>query len=407
LGLFKRKTQEAPAPAEPKRASYVPVTLSPGHGYINLTYAGKYVTPEQALRDAAVSACVRVLKTSAFMLPVDEVITQGTRRRPVQPSPIVASPSARVSRRAWIGQVVHSLVSDGNVYLDLVVPDPTAMRVVNAETVNPSKVRWSERDGVEVCFVNNKERALWPLGNLLHMPASAFLRPGCTIADSPVELARQSIGISLAAEEFGARFFGDGAHPSAIVFSDEDLDDGQAEKVKGSVLNAQRGTREVAVFGSGLRYQQIQIDPKDSQFIDLMRFEVEQACRFFGVPPAMVYAAMSGEAITYQNVSEADMQYLKYSLTPWLVDVEDMWSSLIARPRVVKFNADALLRMDPRRRHELYALRLNSKTISVNEIHDLEDEERVADPEFDKPGVPGGAVITPAVNPATPAQGNK
>ena len=122
-----------------------------------------------------------------------------------------------------------------------------------------------------------------------------------------------------------------------------------------------------------------------------MRFEVEQACRFFGVPPSMAYAAVSGQSVTYANVSQADLQYLKHSLGIWLLDIEDAWSSLLPVDQTVKFNVEGLLRMDAEGRWKIHDLRLSNKTTSVNRVLALEDEPPIDDPEFDKPGIPGSA----------------
>lgn len=343
------------------------------------TASGVPVGQDNAVRAAAVAACVRILKTTVAMLPVDEVTVSGRVRRPVDtPSPVVARPSARVSRRAWVAQVMHSLLTNGNYYA-LVVATDRVGRPVQVESVAPKDVTWISRGNVEVPYVAGEERDIWPLGDLIHIPASAFLCPGRVVADSPVDLARESIGTALAAERFGSQFFGDGAHPSSIVYSDQELDEPAAGKIKQAFLRATSGGREPAVLGSGLKYEQIQINPQDSQFLDLLRFEVEQACRFWGVPPQMVYAAVSGQSVTYANVNQADLQFLKYSVAHWIADIEDAWSSWIDDPRTVKFNINALLRMDTPTRFKSHETALRSGWLSVNEVRRLEDLEDIPD----------------------------
>ena len=106
----------------------------------------------------------------------------------------------------------------------------------------------------------------------------------------------------------------------------------------------------------------------------------------------MVYAATSGQNVTYANVSQADLHYLKHSLEGLLVRIENAMSRLLARPQRVRFNRNAFLRSDPETRHDIYDQRLKNTTMSVNDVHALEDEEPVDDPEFDAPGIPGGAL---------------
>jgi hypothetical protein len=144
------------------------------------------------------------------------------------------------------------------------------------------------------------------------------------------------------------------------------------------------------VLSQGLSYNQVQVSPDDSQFLELQRFVVEQVCRFLGVPPSMVYLAISGQNVTYANISQADTQYLKHSLQPLMRDIEAAWSSLIDGPMHVRFNPSTLLRMDDMARHQLHALRLANKTITVNAVKALEDEAPFDD-EYDAPGVPDGS----------------
>ena len=365
------------------------------------TSSGQVVTIESAARSAAVSACQRVLTTSVSSLPVDVVRKVGSRRQIVSPTPqVVRSPSGRVRRRVWVAQVMRALVGPGNAYGQVVAIDSGGM-ATQVEILAPRDVAWRKgADGVDKPFVNGAEHDLWPLGDIVHIPASAFIQPGSIVADSPVELAKNAIGVGLAAEDFGARFFGDGYHPTAVAKSDRDLTPEQAADIK-AAINRMRHNREPGVFGSGLAIEFPEINPEDSQFIDLMRFEVEQACRFWGVPPSMAYAAVSGQNVTYANVSEGDLQFLKHSLRSWLHDVEDAWSDLLRAPQQVKFNVNALLEVDAPKRHQLYERRLRARTITVNEIRALEDEEPFDDPTFDEPGTPGG-IAAPA--PSGPAQ---
>lgn len=352
------------------------------------TRAGQVVTPETAARSAAVTACQRVLTTTVASLPVDVVRMSGNRRLPVTPTPpIVRSPSATVKRRAWVAQVMKSMTSAGNAY-GLVTAHDGRGFPLSIETVHYRFVSWLATDSGLKPHLDGKEHDLWPLGDLVHIPASPFIQPGSPVADSPVELAKQSIGTGLAAEDFGARFFGDGYHPTVLAKSSQTITPEQAQAVKDR-LNAMRHNREVGVFGSGWEFDFPEIKGDDSQFIDLMRFEVEQACRFFGVPPSMAYAAVSGQSVTYTNVSQADLQYLKHSVGIWMLDLEDAWASWLPSADVVKFNVDALLRMDAPERWKIHDLRLKNKTTSVNRVLALEDEEPVNDPEFDKFGVPG------------------
>lgn len=362
-------------------------------GWGRRTQSGEVLDTRTALRSAAVTACRRVIVSSILAMPPHTFQTAGGRMTPATTERrVVTRPSDRHSQRGWLAQMANSLVLDGNAY-GLVTEYTTAGHPLQVQPLAATSVDWQiDDDGHDVARVGGRLERIYPVGGLVLQQATPFLLPGELLAQSPVELALESIGAGLAAERFGAQYFGDGAHPSSIVTSDQRLTKGQAEGIKASIVNSWRG-REPAVIGAGLKWEQVDIDPSNSQFIDLLRYEVEQACRFFGVPPSMVYAAVSGQAITYQNIASSDLQFLKHSLRSWVDDIEEMWSSLLPGPQVVQLKPEGLLRMSAAERHELYALRLQNRTLTVNEVRDLEDEPPFDDPIYDQPGAPATAGV--------------
>ena len=341
------------------------------------TYAGVVVDNQTALRSAAVAACRRVIVSSLLAMPAHSYSTgaDGRKVRHGVNAQIVASPFNGMTQRLWLAQMVNGLVLDGNC-LGLVVEYTADGYPAQVRPVANAEVTWQKDDqGRDVGRINGKVERIYPVGNLVIGQASPWMLPGHLLAQSPVDLAMESIGAGLAAEKFGAQFFGDGAHPSSIITSsDPALTRDQAQDIKDSVVASWQG-RQPAVLGSGLDFTPIEINPQDSQFIDLMRFELEQACRFFGVPPSMVYAAVSGQAVTYANVGQSDIQFMKHSLRSWIGDVEDMWSSLLpADGDGVELKPEGLLRMDAEGRHALYSQRLADETMTVAEVRVLEDE---------------------------------
>ena len=357
------------------------------------TSAGELVDVQTALRTSAVAACRRVIVATILSMPPQVYKPSGTRMVLADSAPlIVRKPSARFSQRAWIAQLANSLVLDGNMLA--LVTEYAQGRPVQLEPLSKDQVNWlAPQGGIERAMVNGKVEQLFPMGNLVVGQATPFLRAGNLLADSPVELAMEGIGVALAAERFGAEFFGDGAHPSSVVTSDMKLTRTQAEGIKRAIVNSWKG-REPAVLGAGLKWNPVEVNPSDSQFIELLRFEIEQACRFFGVPPSMAYAAVSGQAVTYTNIAQSDIQFLKHSMQSWVDDIEDCWSSFLPGMQCVKLNPNNMLRMSPKERHELHNMRLASGTTTVNEVRINEDEEPFPGEEFNLP--PGGLTSAPA-----------
>ena len=329
----------------------------------------------RALRNAASFACIDVLADSIARTPFDAIRHVGPARQPIDPAPsILANPSGIVLPDVWRTQFILSLVTDGNAFGQIVSTDADG-RPTQAETIDPAVVGMRQVDnGVPKVSVSGKKlEALWPFGDIWHIPGRMVL-PGSPFGVSPVTQARKTIGTSLSVEDFSARFFDDGAHPTAIVYSDTTLDDEAAKGIKAALLRATRGNREPAVMGSGLKVEPYQIAPGETQFLELLRFCVEQTCRFWRVPPSMVYAAMSGQNVTYANVTQADLHYLKHSLEGYYVRLEHAFGAVLPRGVSASANRNAVLRSDVTARYEAYAIAVRGGWRSVNEVRALEDE---------------------------------
>lgn len=358
-----------------------------------LSYSPVAVSTGTALTHAASSACIDTLATSVSALPLDVIRAQGERRVPVEPAPpLIRRPSALVEPDVWVYQLMGSLLTDGNAFGEITAYGATGFPV-SIELLDPETVTVREvTDGVPTVRIAGNQRKLYPFGDIWHVPGR-FVRAGTPFADSPVMRARATIGAAIAARDFGSQFFGDGGHPGALITADTDLTAEQAKAIKAAFLSAVRGSREPAVLGSGLSYTPIQVDPNDSQFIELMRFCTEEACRFWRVPPSMVYAATSGQNVTYANVSQADLSYLKHSLEGHLVRIERALTALLPRPQFARFNRNAFLRSDPESRSVVVDRRLRNSTMTINEARALEDEQPFPGDEFNEPGIPGGVTV--------------
>lgn len=359
------------------------------HGVDWYAYVSSNVGAVEALTHDAVWACIDTLASSISSTPLDAVRESGSSRLPVSPQPqIVVSPSALVEADAWRYQLAHSMLYDGNAFGQIVAVDamarPTHIELLDPDIVTERKVV----NGVKQAKVNGTVMQCYPHGDLWHVPGK-MLRAGSPFALSPVVYANKAIQAGLQAQEFGLRFFTDGGHPASLLYVADEIDDAQAKQIKASFKAATSGSREPAVFGAGIKYEKVSVDPKDSQFIELQQLVNEKVCRFFRVPPTMVYAAISGQAVTYANVSQDDLSYLKHSVDPYFVRIETAMSALLSRPVVTKFNRKAFLRTDAEARHAVYDKRLRNRTTTINEVRALEDEPPFDDPIYDLPGIPG------------------
>ena len=379
MGLFRRRSTEAVAEPEPQGESVEQFAERSGltidalaaiarNSSASYSWSGTSVTMDSALKSAAAWACVTRLKSTATNLPVDVIRSTGGRRTVVEKAShpdLIRSPSAIVKRRAWIGQVVHSLTTAGNAYGDVISID-TMGRPTGIETIDTSRVRFTGGQ----FLVDGKPRVRWPEGDLWHVAASHLMVPGSPVALSPVEYGRDAIGTGMAAEKYGASFFRSGGMPVGVLSTAQNITPEQAKTAKDAVLKATEN-RGVLALGAGWKLDPYNVNPKDTQFLELLEFTVLDACRRWLVPPSMIFASMSGQNITYSNLTSDDLAYLKHGVATWLVDLEDSWAEMLPGNLGAKFNVDAILRMDVKSRTEVHKIRLETKTRSVNEVRRL------------------------------------
>ena len=336
------------------------------------------VDSDSALRHTAVWGCIRLIAGTTSTLPVAQIATERGRRVEVTPpSRLLSAPSAVVSPIKWRDMLVTSLLLRGNAYGIITEVDGAGFPV-GIELIHPDRVSGRMENGRKVISWDGTDHDLWPLGDGWHLPA--FTVPGNPFGLSVIEYARTTIAGGLAAEAFGTQFFTDGATPSAVLTSDQVVTKDQAAELKARFMSSINGKREPAVLGQGMSYQPISVRPDESQFLDTQRFSNEAIARIFGVPPEMIGAATSGQAITYANVEQRISWFLMFTLTPWLARIEEAMSTLLPSGQSVKFRTGGLLRADIATRYSVYesAARIGRMTggqmpLTVDEMRALED----------------------------------
>jgi HK97 family phage portal protein len=191
---------------------------------------------------------------------------------------------------------------------------------------------------------------------------------------SPIKYGAQTIGLGLAAQKFGSKWFADGKIPAATLESDQQIDEATAKVLKGRISAALDGNREPLVLGAGLKFTPIQISAEESQFLETIKANADDIARFFfRRPPG------EGGQVTYANVEARSLDMLTYSVAPWLVRIEKSLTRLRPRPRYVKFNPDALIRVDLSSRYRAHDMAIRSGWKSRDEVRELEDLPPITD----------------------------
>lgn len=193
---------------------------------------------------------------------------------------------------------------------------------------------------------------------------------------SPIEQASGTIGLALAAERYGARFFGNGANPGGVLEHPGIIKD--PEKLRESwnkVYMGASNANTIAVLEEGLKYKAIGISPNAAQFLKTRKYQVEEICRIFRVPPHLVCDL---DGATFSNIEHQGISFVMHTIRPWLV----RWEQAIARCLLsdaerkiyyAKFNVDGLLRGDYQSRMEGYSIGRQNGWLSANDIRKLED----------------------------------
>lgn len=337
------------------------------------TDAGENVSDLTALQLIAVQACVRVLADAIASLPLDAYKKSGDLRVELDPQPsLVVQPFENMSTFEGIWQMVTALALRGEV-LNVITRRNSLEYATFIEPMHPDF--WSiERDWIS-----------WPLSANLIYRIAGHRVPNADVQHikrfsmaqdlhglSPIRQARMSIGLGLAAERYGARYFGDSASPSSVLETDADLTEEQAAKTQKAWIASHGGRRHPALLSGGLKWKPITITPEESQFLSTRQFQRSEIAMLFGVPPHMIgdveRSTSWGSGIEAQGVG-----FVTYTLRPWLTCIEAALSALLPRGQYVRFNVDALLRGDSTARALFYTQARNAGWMNVNEIRQKED----------------------------------
>tara|TARA_R110002126_G_scaffold150739_1_gene297571 strand:- start:687 stop:1877 length:1191 start_codon:yes stop_codon:yes gene_type:complete len=186
---------------------------------------------------------------------------------------------------------------------------------------------------------------------------------------SPIRLHRENLGLAKSAQDFGAEYFGQSGQMTGVLSSEQPLKKEQMDIIQGSWNNgaAQAGTK---LMPFGFKYQRISISPDEAQFIETRKFQAEEICRIFSVPPALVQLPSQ---TTYSNTEQQNLMFSRHTIVPWTQRIEqEIDRKLIAsydRPQIyTKFKLSDLQRGDSAARANYFTQMLQSGVLSINEV---------------------------------------
>jgi len=362
--------------------------------FIGNSSSGKAVTERSAMQMTAVYSCVRILSEAVASLPlhVYKYNNEGGKEKAVK-HPLYFllhdEPNPEMTSFVFRETLMTHLLLWGNAYAQIIRNGKGEVIALYPLMPNRMTVNRDDNGQLYYQYNTNKEDAptmkerivnLKP-SDVLHIPGLGF---DGLVGYSPIAMAKNAIGMAIACEEYGAKFFANGATPGGILEHPGTVKD--PKRVRESWTSAFGGSsnaNKVAVLEEGMKYTPISIAPEQAQFLETRKFQINEIARIFRVPPHMVGDL---EKSSFSNIEQQSLEFVKYTLDPWVARweqaiVRSLFSMEEKTQYFVKFNVDGLLRGDYQSRMNGYAIGRQNGWMSANDIRELENLDRISEEE--------------------------
>jgi len=339
--------------------------------------AGVIVNEETAMRTTAVYACVRVIAETiaSLPLPLYKRLPRGKEKANYHPLYTILHdmPNSEMTSFSFRETMMTHLLLWGNAYAQII---KRGNKISELWPLHPAYVR-IDREPVTNKLIykynGGAEEIIYSQEQILHISGLSF--NGIT-GLSPISMARETIGLAQATEEFGSRFFSNGARPGGILQHPGIVKD--PERLRKSweeVYKGVQNSHKIAVLEEGMQYKEIGIPPNDAQFLETRKFQLNEICRIFRVPPHLIGDL---ERATFSNIEHQSIDFVVHTIRPWLV----RWEQAIQKALIpeeeraiyfAKFTVDGLLRGHFKTRMDGYAVGRQNGWYSANDVREFED----------------------------------
>lgn len=353
--------------------------------------SGKAVNERTAMQMTAVYSCVRILSEAVAGLPlhVYRYGENGSKKKALdhplyrllhdEPNPEMTSFNFRETLMGHLllyGNAYAQIIRNGKGEVIALYPLMPSKMAVDRDTKGNLYYLYT-RGSDDSPTGEDSGQIYLPPDQVLHIPGLGY---DGIMGYSPLAMAKNAVGMAIACEEYGAKFFANDASPSGVLEHPGVLKN--PEKVRESWNKLFRGSansHQVAVLEEGLKYQPIGISPEQAQFLETRKFQTTEIARIFRVPPHMIGDL---EKSSFSNIEQQSLEFVKYTLEPWLM----RWEQSMARRLFsesekdtffIRFNVDGLLRGDYQSRMNGYAVARQNGWMSANDIRELENLDRI------------------------------
>ena len=358
--------------------------------FMGSSAAGKSVNERSAMQMTAVYACVRILSESIAGLPLHmyRYEDDGSKTKAVE-HPLYHllhdEPNPEMTSFIFRETLMSHLLLWGNAYAQIIRNGKGDIIALYPLRPNRMKVERDTKGQLYYEYQTMKEDAptmkgavyqLYP-NEVLHVPGLGF---DGLVGYCPIAMAKNAIGLAIAAEEYGSKFYANGAAPSGVLEHPNVLKD--PAKVRDSwnaAFGGSSNAHRVAVLEEGMKYTPISISPNEAQFLETRKFQINEIARIFRVPPHMVGDL---EKSSFSNIEQQSLEFVKYTLNPWVC----RWEQALQRALLdddekgkyfFRFNVEGLLRGDYQSRMNGYATARQNGWMSANDIRELENLDRI------------------------------
>lgn len=379
------------------RSRDAPKNTTAGSAYsffLGQSAAGKRVNERSSMQITAVYACVRVIAESIASLPLHlyRYNEDGGKEKAID-HPLYFllhnEPNPEMTTFSFFEVLLTHLLLWGNAYCQIIRNGKGEVVALYPLMADRMDVDRDEKGHIYYEYTMSSDDAPTMKGSVVQLqPVDVLHIPGMgfdgLVGYSPIAMAKNAIGISIACEEYGSKFFANGAAPSGVLEHPGTLKDpGRVRESWTQTFGGSHNANKVAVLEEGMKYTPISISPNEAQFLETRKFQIDEIARIFRIPPHMIGDL---EHATFSNIEEMSLEYVQYTLGPWIARLEQsMIRSLLSDAEkgtyFVKFNVDGLLRGNYQSRMQGYAVARQNGWMSANDIRQLENLDMIPDEE--------------------------
>ncbi len=351
--------------------------------YYGNTSSGKNITPRNAMQMTAVYACVRIISETIASLPLHTYQYTESGKEKMYTHPLYHllhdEPNPEMTSFTFRETLMSHLLLWGNSYSQIIRNG--LGEVIGLYPLLPHKMDVKRGISDEKIYyiyqTDTKGQVILPSDEVLHIPGLGF---DGLIGYSPIAMTKNALGLGLASEEYGSKFFANGGTLSGVLEHPGHLKEPEKlraewERVYGGSGNAHK----TAILEEGMKYTPISTNPSDAQFLETRKFQVNEICRIFRVPPHMVADL---EKSSFNNIEQQSLDFVVNTIRPWLVRIEQSIMQKLLKPEekskiFVSFNVDGLLRGDYQSRMNGYAIGIQNGFMSPNDVRELEGWNKI------------------------------